>query len=145
VTPDVNVLVAAFRGDHEHHTEAQRALADALHAAAAGTPLTLLPMVLAGFLRLVTNERVFVTPAPIDVALTFVDTLRSARGVAVAAVGDEWAEFRRLCLEKALKANQLPDAWIAAAVIHLGEHLLTFDRDFAKLLTRNQYTRLPKR
>jgi toxin-antitoxin system PIN domain toxin len=145
VTPDVNVLVSAFRADHEHHVEARRALADALRAATSGTPLTLLPMVLAGFLRLVTNPRVFDTPAPIATALDFVDTLRSARGVAIAPLGGEWAEYRRLCIEKSLQANQLPDAWIAAAVIHLGEHLLTFDRDFANLLTRGQYTRLPAR
>jgi len=102
-------------------------------------------MVLAGFLRLVTHDKVFDTPAPIDVALNFVETLRSARGVVVATLGDEWDELRRLCVEKSLKANQLPDAWIAASVIHLGEHLLTFDRDFAKLLSRGQYTRLPAR
>jgi uncharacterized protein len=145
MTPDVNVLVAAFRGEHQHHVQARRALSDALHAAASGTPLTLLPMVLAGFLRLVTHDRVFDTPAPIGVAMGFVDTLRSAPGVVVAPLGDEWDAFRRLCIEKSLRANQLPDAWIAAAVIHLGEHLLTFDNDFARLLTRGQYTRLTAR
>ena len=145
MTPDVNVLVAAFRADHVHHAEARRALTDAVHAAASGTPLILLPMVLAGFLRLVTHDKVFDTPAPIDVALNFVETLRSARGVVVATLGDEWDELRRLCVEKSLKASQLPDAWIAASVIHLGEHLLTFDRDFAKLLSRGQYSRLPAR
>ena len=143
MTPDVNVLVAAFRADHQHHAAAKRALVEALGAAAAGTPVTLLPMVLAGFLRLVTDDKVFEVPAPIDAAIAFVDVLRSSRGVVVAPLGDEWTEFRRLCLEKSLTANQLPDAWIAAAVIHLGEHLLTFDRDFAKLLTRGLYTRLP--
>lgn len=145
MTPDVNVLVAAFRGDHQHHVQARRALLDALEAAASGTPLTLLPMVLAGFLRLVTHEKVFHVPAPIGVALDFVNTLRTAPGVAVVPVGDEWDAFERLCVDRSLTGNQLPDAWIAAAVIHLGEHLITFDHDSARLLPRGQYTRLPAR
>lgn len=143
MTPDVNVLVAAFRADHQHHAQARWALSQALESAASGTPLTLLPMVLAGFLRLVTHDKVFHSPAPIAAALDFVEALRSSPGVVVVPVGDEWDAFRRLCIDKSLKANQLPDGWIAAAVIHLGEHLLTFDHDFAKLLSRGQYTRLP--
>ncbi|WP_186407537.1 hypothetical protein [Candidatus Accumulibacter aalborgensis] len=39
-----------------------------------------------------------------------------------------------------LSANDIPDAWLAAAVIQLGEHLVTFDADFKKLLGRTQVT-----
>jgi predicted nucleic acid-binding protein len=39
-----------------------------------------------------------------------------------------------------LTANTIPDAWLAAAVIQLGEHLVTFDRDFKKLMKRTQFT-----
>ncbi len=31
-------------------------------------------------------------------------------------------------------------AWLAAAVIQLGEHLFAFDRGFKKLLKRTQFT-----
>jgi len=31
-------------------------------------------------------------------------------------------------------------SWLAAAVIHLGEHLITFDSDSRKLLRRTQVT-----
>ena len=48
--------------------------------------------------------------------------------------------MRSRCLEKNLSANAIPDAWIAAAVTQLGEHLVTFDKDFRKLLTRSQLT-----
>lgn len=41
---------------------------------------------------------------------------------------------------KKLTANDIPDAWLAAAVIHLGENLVTFDADFKKLLGRTQVT-----
>jgi predicted nucleic acid-binding protein len=41
-----------------------------------------------------------------------------------------------------LKGNAVPDAWLAAATIHLGEHLVSFDRDFRKLIGRSQFTLL---
>jgi predicted nucleic acid-binding protein len=60
MTPDVNVLIAAFRRDHQHHAVALQWLDDARVACAEGrTALALLPMVIAGFIRLVTNRRVF--------------------------------------------------------------------------------------
>jgi len=48
--------------------------------------------------------------------------------------------MRQLCIEKKLTANDIPAAWLAAAVIQLGEHLVTFDTDFKKLLKRTQVT-----
>ena len=43
---------------------------------------------------------------------------------------------------KELGGNDLPDAWLAAAVDHQGEHLVSFDRDFKKLLGRARFTLL---
>ncbi len=48
--------------------------------------------------------------------------------------------LRQLCIDKNLTANDIPDAWLAVAVIQLGEHLVTFDADFKKLLRRAQVT-----
>ncbi|HWS11372.1 MAG TPA: hypothetical protein VN279_01130 [Rhodocyclaceae bacterium] len=51
--PDVNVLVAAFRADHAQHEVAHAELAGARQDRSQGSgSLTLLPMVLTGFLRL---------------------------------------------------------------------------------------------
>jgi predicted nucleic acid-binding protein len=50
--------------------------------------------------------------------------------------------LRQLCVEKQLKGNSMPDASLAAATIHLGEHLVSFDRDFRKLVGRSQFTLL---
>jgi hypothetical protein len=36
----------------------------------------------------------------------------------------------------------LPDAWLSAAVSQTGEHLVSFDRDFRRLLPRGQFTLL---
>jgi toxin-antitoxin system PIN domain toxin len=142
VTPDVNVLVAASRSDHPHHAVARNWLEEAVASATQGRPLNLQPMVVASFLRLVTHPKIFVNPTPTTEALRFVDVLLAAPGVEQSALGEEWATLRKLCADKALGANDIPDAWLAAAVIHQGEHLVTFDGDFKRLLSRAQFTRL---
>ena len=140
MTPDVNVLVAASRSDHPHHTLAHAWVEQALAAAASGAAFTLMPMVLASFLRLVTSPKVFQRPTPIDDAMAFADALLGAPNVQLATLGPEWARLRQLCLDKHLAGNDLPDAWLAAATMHLGEHLVSFDRDFKKLMGRGAFT-----
>lgn len=142
MTPDVNVLVAASRADHPHHAVARAWLEAALDASMAGAAFTLMPMVLASLLRLVTSPKIFDLPTPIEDAVAFADALLASPGVQLAPLGPEWPKLRQLCLDKQLGGNDLPDAWLAAAVAHLGEHLVSFDRDFRKLLTRGQFTLL---
>jgi toxin-antitoxin system PIN domain toxin len=142
MTPDVNVLVAASRSDHPHHAVAYDWLERAIGVAGTGAALTLMPMVLASFLRLVTSPKVFQLATPVEDAVAFIDALMASPGVHIAPLGPEWAKLRQLCLDKQLGGNDLPDAWLSAAVIHLGEHLVSFDRDFRKLLVRSQFTLL---
>lgn len=142
MTPDVNVLVAASRSDHPHHQAARAWLEQALVSAENGGTLTLMPMVLASFLRLVTSARIFVRPTPTADAVAFVDALLAFPGVELASLGPEWPRLRQLCLDKQLVGNDLPDAWLAAAVEQLGDHLVSFDRDFRKLLSRSRFTHL---
>jgi predicted nucleic acid-binding protein len=101
-----------------------------------------MPMVLASFLRLVTSPRIFRVPIPIEDAVAFVDALLASPGVHLAASGPEWSRLRQFCLDKQLTGNDLPDAWLAAAVSCLGGHLVSFDRDFRRLPTRSQFTLL---
>lgn len=140
MTPDVNVLIAASRSDHPHHKLALSVLTEAVAACADGATLRLMPMVVASFLRLVTNTKIFVQPTPVDDAIRFVDALVAVPGVEMPSLSAEWSIFRQLCLEKQLTANDIPDAWLAAAVIQLGEHLVTFDADFKNLLRRTLVT-----
>lgn len=140
MTPDVNVLLAASRADHTHHKAAYGWLSDTVAGCATGGSVTLMPMVVASFLRLTTNAKIFVRPTPIADALAFVDSLLSISGVEMPQAGSEWRMLRTLCLEKKLSGNAIPDAWLAAAVLHASEHLVTFDRDFKKLLPKSQVT-----
>ena len=137
MTPDVNVLVAASRADHPHHQPALRWLRQAMAQAAAQVgkaELGLLGTVVASFLRLVTDPRVFAVPTPAADAVAFVDALLGASGVRMLSVKDEWPRLRTLCLAQQLSGNDLPDAWIAASVLQTRETLATFDRDFVRLL-----------
>lgn len=143
MTPDINVLVAAFRPDHPHHAAAHRWLGETRIACEAGqTPLRLLPMVLAGFLRLVTTPKVFAEPDSIADALAFAESLLATPGVELAACGGEWPLLREKLRARGLAGNQAPDAWIAACVEQLGEHLVTFDPDFRHLLHPASHTLL---
>jgi toxin-antitoxin system PIN domain toxin len=142
MTPDVNVLVAASRADHPHHVIARAWLEGALAVAESGASFTLMPMVLASLLRLVTSPKIFHTPTPIAEAVAFVDAILAMPGVQLATLGPEWPKLKQLCLAKDLGGNALPDAWLAAAVEQSGEHLVSFDRDFRKLLSRARFTLL---
>ena len=142
MTPDVNVLIAGFRYEHPHHVKARDWLLTACAQSAAtgvgavqssGT-LRLITHVMASFLRLVTNARVFATPAQTQQAIAFLDALLASPGVAILDTSSNWPALRQLCLEKNLSANAIPDAMIVAAVVQNKEVLATFDRAFLRLL-----------
>jgi len=141
VTPDVNVLVAAYRSDHSHHRVARAWLIQAREACAEGRhSLLLLPMVVTSFLRLVTNNRVFTNPETIADAVAFLDVIADAPGVELGLCGGEWPALRGTLLRLGLKGNLVADAWVASAVQALSEHLVTFDRDFTRLLPARDLT-----
>jgi hypothetical protein len=139
----VNVVVAAARADHVHHAIARDWLEGALDDAARSTAtFRLQPMVLASVLRLLTSARVFAEPTPLADTLRFLDAMLARPGVEVPAVGCEWPALRRLCDDHSLTGNAIPDAWLAAAVLSQGEHLVTFDSRFERLLPPARFARL---
>ncbi len=140
MAPDLNVLLAASRSDHVHHAPALGWLKQAITACDAGGKIEILPMIAAGFLRLATNAKVFVAPAPIGAALDFIDSLLAIPGVDMPELGREWPTLRQLSRDHELAGNDITDAWIAAAVRTLGSHLVTFDRGFTRLLARTEVT-----
>jgi toxin-antitoxin system PIN domain toxin len=137
------LLLVAFSGiDHPHHAVARAWLKGPVADAGQGSAFTLMPMVAASFLRLVTSPKIFQLPTPMTQAAEFVDALLAAPGVRFAALGSEWPKIRQLCLDRRLAGDDLPDAWLSATVVQLGEHLVSFDRDVRKLLARGQFTLL---
>ena len=133
---------AAARSDHPHHTAAYAWLTSAVASSAAGASLLVFPLVLASFLRLVTNQKFFARPTGIATAIAFADALLLAPGVRMPPLADEWQVLRASRLEKLPKANDLPDAWLAAAVQANGDHLVTFDKGLRRYLKKSELTLL---
>jgi toxin-antitoxin system PIN domain toxin len=130
IAPDVNVLVYAFRDAAPDHDRYRRWL---LAATVSNEPLGLIDLVLAGFIRVVTNGRIFTPPTPVDRALQFADRLRAAPNAVAITPGDRhWQIFSDLCREVGAKGNIVPDAWLAALAIESGSELITTDHDFSR-------------
>jgi uncharacterized protein len=128
--PDVNVLVYAHRQDGPEYPVYRRWLEELVSADAA---FGMADIVLSGFLRIVTNPRVFARPTPVDLAVGFTEELRALPNcVAVAPGPRHWSIFSRLCLEAGAKGNLVADAYLAALAIESGSEWITSDRGFSR-------------
>lgn len=81
-------------------------------------------------------------PYAMPEVLRFIDALSTVPGVEQPVLGAEWTALRKLCADKVLDADDVPDAGLAATAIYEGEHLVSLDADFKRLLSRAQFTRL---
>jgi uncharacterized protein len=99
-----------------------------------------MPIVIASYSRLVTSGKIFAKPTTVKYSISAVDKILAEPRVVLTTLGAQWSELRELCTAKNLSGNDLPDAWLAAATLHLGEHLVTFDRDFKWLRPRSHVT-----
>ncbi len=131
ILPDVNTLVYAFHRDSTEH----QPFADWLDKVIADAEPILLPdVVLTGFLRVVTNRRIFSDPAPMSVALAFVEALRASPASRPLHPTD--AAWRQLAQfvehDSYLTGNLVPDAWIAALAASSGTRVATADAGFAR-------------
>jgi len=127
---DVNPFIYAHRPESANHEDYRDWLAGAL---CGPEPFGVSELVLAGFLRIVTNHRVYRDPTPPDLALTFCAAVRAApAAVAVRAGPDHWDVFVELCRSVGARANVVPDAFHAALAIEHGATWLTTDRAFAR-------------
>ncbi|MCY4404986.1 MAG: type II toxin-antitoxin system VapC family toxin [Rhodospirillaceae bacterium] len=128
-SPDVNILVSAFREDAVHHERCRAWLNDAL---AGRERVGLSELVLSGVLRVLTHTKIFHPPTPSDAALDFVDALLAQPGSTTLRPGDgHWRIFRGMAVALQLTGNRLPDAYHAALAIEHGCEWVTLDRGFA--------------
>lgn len=127
---DVNVLIAAFRSDHPHHTIANPWLSELL----GGYDDVVVPdSVWVGFLRIVTHPMAMTQPSALDEAAEFVREVVSAPAYLTAAPFTEAASrLVELCRESQATGNLVPDAYIASVALGYGCPVATFDRDFRR-------------
>ncbi|MFI9403945.1 type II toxin-antitoxin system VapC family toxin [Nocardia sp. NPDC052316] len=128
--PDVNVLVYAFRVESPEHAAAHAWLTTLVNGPAT---FALSELVLSGFVRVVTNPRIFRTPTPPDQALQFTEILIGAPNSRPVRPGSRHYEiFAQLCRTVDARGNDVADAYHAALAIESGSELITCDRGFAR-------------
>lgn len=126
--PDVNVLIYAHREDAPEHARYATWLR-ALTASA--EPFALSEIVLAGFIRLVTNKKIFSPPTPMETAIAFCQRLATRpRAVMVRPTPRHWEVFVELCRDT--EGPLVSDAYLAALAIEHGCELISTDSDFAR-------------
>ena len=128
-SPDVNVLVSAFREDAVHHERCRRWLVEALSGR---DRVGLFELVLSGVLRVLTHPRIFHPPTPGAAAIAFVDALLAQpASMALRPGGAHWRIFRGMSETLQLRGNRIPDAYHAALAIEHGCEWVTLDRGFS--------------
>ncbi|MFI6165803.1 type II toxin-antitoxin system VapC family toxin [Nocardia sp. NPDC051052] len=128
--PDVNVLVYGFRTESPDHADVHAWLTALVNGAAT---FALSELVLSGFVRVVTNPRIFRTPTPPDKALEFTEILLGAPNSRPVRPGPRHYEiFAGLCRALDARGNDVADAYHAALAIESGSELVTCDRGFAR-------------
>lgn len=127
---DVNVLVYAHREESSEHEAFAAYLRDLAEGPSA---FGLSEAVLSGFVRIVTNPRVFRQPTPTAIALEFCESLRLRPQAVVLRPGEQnWRIFQQLCLSVPAKGKLVADAWHAAPAIENGCEWISTDADFAR-------------
>ena len=127
---DVNLLVAAHRGDHPQHVPARAWLDDLTRSRAR---FGVSSGVWGSVLRIATNRRAFVVPSPRGAVFDFVRAVRAQPGHQPCEPGPRHLELlERLCEEGDARADLVPDAVIAAVAAEHAASVATMDRDFAR-------------
>lgn len=127
---DVNVVLAAHRGDHPHHGTVRPWFDQLLDG---DDPFTVPILVWASFLRLATNRRIFEVPSPRAEAFAFIDTTCAQPHHVLTGPGPRHLTLlRELCEEADASGDLVPDAVIAAVAAEHSCEVATLDRDFAR-------------
>lgn len=130
IVTDVNVLVYAFRADAVDHASYRAWLTAVTESA---EPFAIAELVLSGFIRVVTNPRVFARPSRPDRAIDFASALRDRHNAVVVRPGPRhWEIFEDLLRRTGAAGNLVPDAYLAALAIETGSEFITTDLDFSR-------------
>ena len=127
---DVNLLLYA----HNDRTPLHAAAREWWEGQLSGTaPVCLCWPVVAGFIRISTNRRVFDPPLTIDQACDIVQSwLDQPCARTIHPTSEHWEVFRGLLRAGQAAANLVADAHLAALAIEYGCELCSTDSDFAR-------------
>jgi len=128
--PDINVLIYAHREDAPDHDR----YATWLRRLAAGPePFALSSFTLGGFLRIVTNPKIFDPATPMEVAISFCEgLLQRPHAVVIQPSRRHWSILVDLLRRTEIRGAGVSDVHLAALAIEHGCELVTTDGDFAR-------------
>lgn len=129
--PDVNVLIFAHIEDSvpEHPEYA----AWITRLATGPESFALSVLVLAGFVRVVTNPRVFSPPSTLDQSFAFISSLVERPTARVVGPGPDHLDiFEWLCRESGATGKLVADAQHAAVAVEHGCTMVLSDSDFSR-------------
>ena len=127
---DVNVLLYAVNSSSDQHVVARRTL---LSMTGGSEPVTILPTVAWGFLRLVTDRRVLTRPLTPAAAASFLAALTAYPQVSVRDAGpSHWEDFLDLHAQHSPIGPDVTDVYLAACAMSLNATWISFDRGFAR-------------
>jgi len=127
---DTNVLVNAFNAGAERHSQ-YKAWVEAM--VNGPEPYGVADFALTGLVRIVTDPRIFRSPAPLAQALEFTSIIRGQPHAEVVSPGGRfWEIFADLCRKADAVGKLVPDAYLAALALERGCELITADRDFRR-------------
>jgi len=127
---DTNVLVYAFRADLPENGTYRPLLEEWAND---DEPLGIPDVVASGFVRIMTNRRVFREPTrPVDAWAAVDALLRAPASTALRAGSRHWMLFRQLATDIDARGNDVPDAYLAAYAVENNATFLSADRGFAR-------------
>ena len=130
VLVDVNILIYAHREDSPRHPAYQKWMEQTVSS---GMMFSVPSIVRSGFLRLVTNPRIFPSPTPLETALAVLAALTDRPNHVETHPGERhWGIFIELCRETDAKGGLVADAYLAALAIEVGAEWITADRDYSR-------------
>jgi toxin-antitoxin system PIN domain toxin len=127
---DVNVLINAHRREADRHKDYREYVESMVNG---DQTYAVSDFVINGFVRVVTNQRVWRPSTPLDDALRFGESVRNQPHAVVVGPGERfWGIFSRICRQAGVTAKLVPDAYLAALAMEHGCEFITADRDFAR-------------
>ncbi|WP_433433978.1 type II toxin-antitoxin system VapC family toxin [Nonomuraea sp. CA-141351] len=127
---DINVLVNAFRHESADHDRCHTFVEEMVNG---DSSYAVSDFVVSGFIRTVTNRRVYKDPDDLERALTFAETYRNQpQASVVTPEARHWEIFCRLCRQAGATGNLVPDVYLAALAIEHGCEFVSCDKDFAR-------------
>lgn len=130
IAPDVNLLVYAYRADMPEHEVAAEWLEKVVNGSKG---LALSSLVVAGYLRVVTNPRIFADPTPLDEGWEHIRQLRTASTCTMVWPGRRHLDLlEALSMKYGITGARLSDAAHAAVAIEWGATLATTDHGFSQ-------------